>query len=291
MATRFYCWSLLYALVFVIWACGIEQDQNAKTTYSCSLRGDGIPCNRNVYTEDLLTVHRMATIDALRDYLLEKKNLNKSSPFRKTNYSEEPKQVYDQKCKRYVTVAAGRGDINDLLRGIALAKNAYGINPLFALSLSALESKWGESCIAKSKYNLWGWNAADGRTGDASKFESFAQGFNQVFKDIKFWYLKPDGRYHKSCSPAEHFKRYVRRGGCSIKDCGASLAGMNCKYSSDPKWAFKIRSQMNHIARFINERCNRINFDFKLPRLELPRFPNRTDPLSFMMRARSSCIQ
>lgn len=264
--------SLLCALVLISSACGIEQDQDTKTAISCPRDGKVMPRNQDIYEEDLLTVHPMATIDALRDYLLEKKNLKKSSPFRKAG--------------------EGKGGMNDLLRGITLAKNAYGINPLFALSLSALESKWGMSHIARTKYNLWGWNAVDRQTGRATKFESFSQGFNHVFRFMKAWYLSPKGRNYKSCSPPERFGHYVRRGGCSDKDCGASLAGMNCKYSSDPEWALKIRSQMNHIARFINARSLRLGFpDIGMSRLELPRFPNQpsTIPL-FLMRARSSCL-
>lgn len=258
MTTRFCRQLLLYVLVLVIGACGLEPDQDAKTQNTCPL-----PCEADIYTEDLLTIHPWATIDALRDYLLQKKNLKKSSPFR--------------------TVSDGKGDMHDLLRGITIAKNAYGINPLFALSLSALESQWGQSSIARTKYNLWGWNANDGRTHEASKFESFSHGFNHVFRSIRAWYLNPDGRHHKSCQPPEHFKRYVRRGGCSVKHCGASLAGMNCKYASDPKWALKIRSQMNHIARFVSSRCDRLISDFTAARLELPRFPTQpgTNMLSF----------
>ena len=258
-----------FLIVLVITACGLDQDQDTKNAPICLEHGKGIPCDQDIYAEDLLTVHPAASIEALKDYLLSKKNLKKSSPFRK--------------------IAGGKGDLNDLLRGIAIAKNAYGINPLFALSLSALESKWGVSYIAKTKYNLWGWNAVDGAPGRATKFKSFSDGFNHVFKFIKAWYLRPNGRHHKSCSPPERFNRYVRRGGCSIKDCGASLAGMNCRYSSDPRWARKIRSQMNHIARFINKRCQGHGspvIERRTSRLELPRFP--TPPSTSMLRFSSS---
>ena len=261
---------LACVILLGIWACGTD-DSKVSNAPTCVFHGKGINDCGDIRTQDLMKVHPLATTDNLHDYLVNKKNLSKKSPFRTVNES-------------------GKGDINDLLRGINLVKNAYGINPLFALALSALESKWGASHIAKTKYNLWGWNAADGRTRDATTFKSYVDGFNRVFQDIKAWYLNPNGRFYKSCSPPEHFSRYVRRGGCSLQHCGASLAGMNCKYSSDPKWASKIRSMMNQMASFINSRCGRLRPpDFIPPKLELPRFPNKTKTGLLLLPAKNSC--
>ena len=251
-------------------ACGID-DSQVSSAPTCVFHGDGIDTCGTAHTQDLMKVHPMATTDNIRDYLLNKKSLSKKSPFRTVNES-------------------GKGDMNDLLRGLTLVKRAYGINPLFALALSAVESKWGISSIGQTKYNLWGWNAADGRTHQASKFTSYTEGFNRVFQDIKTWYLKPSGRFHKSCNPPEYFRHYVRRGGCAPQDCGASLAGMNCKYSRDPKWANKIRSLMNQMAHVINSRCDRIRApDFIPPTLELPRFPHQTNTGFLLLLAKNSC--
>ncbi len=241
MLIRLYTRGLLSLSLLVVVACGQDEPYDELGIRRCTEHGD-IMCG-DIYTEDLLIPHNsayrkvmgMATVEALRDYLLSKKNLNRASPFR--------------------IIADGKGDMQDLLRGLTLVKRGYSINPIFALALSALESSWGMSSIARKKYNLWGFNAADRQEHRASAFESFTHGFERVFRYIKFQYLRREGKFHKRCSPPQHFRRYVRRGGCSARHCGESLAGMNCKYSSDPDWAKKIRMQMNHIAAFIKMRC------------------------------------
>ena len=283
MVIRLYPRWLLSLALLVIAACGTEEPYDELGIKQCSVH-DETMCG-NIYTEDLFIPHdslykpvmNMVTTDALRDYLLQKENVSKTSPFR--------------------TIGDGKGDLQDLLHGIRLVKTGRSINPLFALSLSALESKWGMSRIAKNKYNLWGFNAADGREHRASKFESFTHGFNHVFRFIQVQYLHREGKYHKQCSPPKRFSRYVRRGGCPDKHCGASLAGMNCKYSSDPNWAKKIRTQMNHIAAFIKARCQALRkrqAEFphidevvfpKLPRY-LPDFPSPR-PLLFVTATQS----
>lgn len=240
---------LRFVLIFLcLSSCGVYNHSIPQS--SCLIHGAGIPCG-NIYTEDLLTVPKTATIDALKDYLREKKNLSKDSPFRK--------------------IDDGRGDLNDLMRGLTLVKNAYQVNPIFALALSAIESGWGTSELAGEKYyNLWGWNAPyDGKEG-GSRFKSWSHGFNIVFRSIKADYLSPKGKYHKSCAPPEYFAKYVRKGGCSLRDCGASLAGMNCKYALDNNWAKKIREQMDNITSFINARCHRIKgFPIEVPSIEI----------------------
>ena len=240
--------TLFVIFLFKLSSCGDtgqDEDYISKNAPGCARSDNGIPCG-DIFSADLLTVHEHATIDALRDYLIAKKNVRSTSPFRQVD-------------------GDGKGDREDLLRGVRIVRDLYGINPIFAVSLSALESKWGQSYLARTRYNLWGWNAVDGKEWKASRFKSFSAGFKYVFSRIQEWYFFKDGKYHRQCKPLEHFKTYVRRGGCSARHCGITLAGMNCKYSSDPKWAYKIRLQMNHITRFINKRCQ-----------SLPPFPEIT---------------
>lgn len=244
--------SYLWLLWILLLAQGCGDDSSVvKAKADCQEEGV-IPCG-TIYTKDLLTVHKAATIRALRDYLLQKKNLRKNSPFR--------------------TVDDGNGDMGDILRGINLVKETYGINPIFALALSALESGWGKSCIARARNNLWGWNAVDGRPCyRVTKFKSFTAGFSLVFKHIKEKYIKEDGLYHRNCNPLEHFNRYVRRTGCPANYCGTTLAGMNCKYSSDSNWSNKVRANMNRITDFINKRCKELvtaPIVVKLPRTSI----------------------
>ena len=219
---------LLPLLSLLLHGCG-GVEMHALTKSEC---GDGLPCG-DIYSQDLLQANT-TTIEALRAYML-----NKDPGSR---YAHTPFKHDDD----------GRGDVDDLMRGLMVVKQLHSINPIFALALSIHESAWGTSPQAEGKRNLWGWNAADGKTHRATTFNSYTDGFNFVFSRIKHLYLNPDGRFYKSCSPSEKFTRYTRKGGCTAQDCGASLAGMNCKYASDNGWARGVREHMNDITAYIN---------------------------------------
>ena len=181
------------------------------------------------------------TIDALREYVLNKKLSKK--------WSKTPFKVEDD----------GRGDIDDLMWGLTLVQELHGINPIFALALSIHESAWGTSKQGREKNNLWGWNSgycdANNRCGDsfdqATGFGSYGNGFNRVFRLIKRNYLTKGGNYYHECG---NNKRVACVGG-DIKRadaCGASLAGMNCSYAEDDNWGKLVRSHMNNINDYIN---------------------------------------
>ena len=228
--------SLLLALVTVLGGCGVETPY-VVLQLDC---GHGIPCG-DVYTKDLLH-DSTVTIEVLREYVLAKKLSQKlhNTPF---------KQEDD-----------GRGDIDDLMRGLMMVRKLHSINPIFALALSIHESGWGTSRQGREKHNLWGWNSgyctAVNRCGDsfnqATGFGSYSNGFNTVFRKIKRNYLSDGGNYYHNCNDAQR----VSCVGGDIKQaeaCGASLAGMNCKYAEDNNWAKLIRNHMNDITAYINK--------------------------------------
>ena len=219
---------LLPLLFLLIGGCGVDEMYSLAKS-EC---GNGLPCG-DIYGRDLLQANS-ATIDALRAYMLNKQLENR--------YADTPFKHEDD----------GQGDIDDLMRGLMLVKKLHGINPIFALALSIHESGWGTSPQALGKHNLWGWNAADGKEHNATTFNSFTHGFNSVFNYIKRSYLSSDGRFYKPCSAPQKFTYFTRKGGCTARDCGASLAGMNCMYASDNGWARGVREHMNNITAYIN---------------------------------------
>ena len=236
---------LVVVVVLSLPGCGTAEQPNGTLSLDC---GTGIPCG-DIYSEDLLLKKDTAaiTIDFLREYVLNKK-VSRSladTPF---------KQRGD-----------GRGDIDDLMWGLEVVKQLYGINPIFALALSIHESGWGTSRYGRDKRNLWGWNSgyctSANRCGDsfdkATGFGSYSNGFNTVFRKIKQSYLTErdkaagTGRFHHACSD----RKEVRCVGNDIKQhkaCGASLAGMNCSYAEDDDWAKLIRAHMNDITVYVN---------------------------------------
>ena len=214
---------LLISCYLFVTACGVD---NYSQVLSC---GNGIPCG-DVYSEDLLISEHWVTIDAIEQYLANKK-LDRS-PFK--------------------TVDDGVADRDDLLWGLTTVQNLYGINPIFALALSVHESGWGRSNIARGKKNLWGWNAKDNCPARcAIEFSSYRDGFNTVFSRIKKNYLTEGGPYYRACGDSKR----VRCASGKYKQadaCGYTLAGMNCSYASDRGWGQKIRNHMNNITTYIN---------------------------------------
>jgi len=219
---------LLLLLFLCSGGCGREEFYSL-ANFTC---GAGLPCG-DIYRDDLLQAN-VTTIDGLREYVLNIQLTNR--------YADTPFKQEDD----------GQGDIDDLMRGLMMVKQLHGINPIFALALSIHESGWGTSPQARGKHNLWGWNAFDGKEHLASTFNSFSQGFNRVFGRIKHLYLNPTGRFYQPCGAPPKFTSFSRKGGCSARDCGASLAGMNCMYASDDGWARGVRTHMNNITAYLN---------------------------------------
>lgn len=103
-----------------------------------------------------------------------------------------------------------------------------GVNGVYFAALTALESGWGKSAIARNKNNLWGYGAADSNPyGLAHSYSSITEGAVTVARNIKADYLTQGGKYYNS----------------------PSIYGVNVRYSSDPQWAWKI---VNIASRWSN---------------------------------------
>ena len=223
------------SILLLVVACGkdngnVSEPESKKN--NC-IEGGTIRCG-DIYSKDLLYVHTLMTIDVLREFIAEKRTI-KDSPWSK--------------------ISKGIGDIDDLMYGVLIAKEVYGINPVFALALSAQESLWGRSKIARLKRNLWGWEAYDHCPFEcARKFTSYIDGFNLVFARIKKNYLTEGGKYYQKCGDTTAVK--CANGQTKQADaCGVSLAGMNCRYTTSSDWGVNIRRIMNQMINYINRRC------------------------------------
>ncbi len=109
------------------------------------------------------------------------------------------------------------------------AQGRWGVNALFLLSLSALESAWGTSALARDKNNIFGFKAYDRDPYNcASTFASKDDCINYVSGYIRLAYLNGDGVYCK----------------------GPNLVGMNCHYATDPQWHAKIARIMQSLLPY-----------------------------------------
>ena len=144
-----------------------------------------------------------------------------------TNYSaDELNRVYSMMNIRDSRLA-GKGAI------FKEAEKRYGVNALYLMAHSALESAWGRSQIANDKNNFFGIAAYD-----TSPYDS-AKKFDDVDKGIL-------GDVDKGILGAAKWIRenYIDRGRDHL---GNKATGMNVRYASDPYWGEKIASIMMNI--------------------------------------------
>ena len=136
-----------------------------------------------------------------------------------TNYSaDELNRVYSMMNIRNSRLA-GKGAI------FKEAEKRYGVNALYLMVHSALESAWGRSQIANDKNNFFGIAAYDTSPYDsAKKFDDVDKGILGAAKWIR--------------------ENYIDRGRDHL---GNKATGMNVRYASDPYWGEKIASIMMNI--------------------------------------------
>ena len=107
------------------------------------------------------------------------------------------------------------------------AEQRYGVNALYLVAHSALESAWGRSKIAKDKNNFFGISAYDDSPyTSATKFDNVDSGILGAARWINSRYL------HNSGYPAN---------GAYL---GNKAGGMNVNYATAPYWGESIASIM-----------------------------------------------
>ena len=107
------------------------------------------------------------------------------------------------------------------------AEQRYGVNALYLVAHSALESAWGRSKIARDKNNFFGISAYDDTPyTSATKFDDVDSGIMGAARWINSKYL------HNSGYPA------------SGAHLGNKASGMNVNYATAPYWGESIASIM-----------------------------------------------
>ena len=123
------------------------------------------------------------------------------------------------------------GVSNSMLAGkgatFKAAEQKYGVNALYLVAHSALESAWGKSNIAKAKNNFFGIAAYDSSPyTSATKFDNVDAGILGAARWINEKYLSNSS--------------YPARGA----HLGNKVSGMNVNYATAPHWGESIASIM-----------------------------------------------
>ena len=110
------------------------------------------------------------------------------------------------------------------------AEEKYEVNAILLMGMAKHETGNGHSYLAKTKNNLFGFNAIDQDPIDsANTFKDKGESIDHVAKFLKENYLSEDGKYYN---------------GISTKSIGKL-------YASDPEWSNKVDYMMREVCRNI----------------------------------------
>lgn len=107
-----------------------------------------------------------------------------------------------------------------------------GVNAMFLIAISALESDHGTSDLARDMNNIFGYGAFDSDVrGNALGYRSYEECIRRVAESIKRDYLVPTGKYYR----------------------GTSIEKVNTLYCTDSEWKHEINAIMKCIDSSIRE--------------------------------------
>lgn len=87
-------------------------------------------------------------------------------------------------------------------------EDKYGINALFVAAHAAIESAWGTSYYARTRNNLFGFNAVDSNPDQASNYPNQGASTDFYGSFLKRNYLTPGAVYYNGTTPHGVFVRY-----------------------------------------------------------------------------------
>ena len=148
-------------------------------------------------------------------------------PFQFSNLKSRTNYTAADINRLYSIMGASDSKLADKGATFKAAEQRYGVNALYLVAHSALESAWGRSKIAKDKNNFFGISAYDDTPyTSATKFDNVDSGIMGAARWINSRYL------HNSGYPAN---------GAYL---GNKAGGMNVNYATAPYWGESIASIM-----------------------------------------------
>lgn len=228
---------LLFGAVSLAFALGIETSNEEKDIHPKEVLDKATELNKTILTEvalireekrqALLRIEeqKRKELEELRAFIREASNaeLNSFDLRKKSNLSAEQIDFLIEG-----TGLAGLG------HAYVEAEQMYGVNALALLGISAIESGWGTSRLAKERNNLFGFQAYDHDINKARYFETKEEGILHVARHLSEKYLSPDGAYFN----------------------GYTLDDVNVRYASDKKWSVKIASAMDGFVEKLDKEVN-----------------------------------
>ncbi|MGI8315791.1 S-layer homology domain-containing protein [Halobacillus mangrovi] len=154
---------------------------------------------------------------------------NRMPLYTKTQYSAEQLDAFIR-AKRPESPLIGLGE------AFKKAEDLHGTNAMYLLSHAIIESRWGESDIARDKNNLFGINAVDANPYEnAYTYDSYEDGILEAAEQfiVPGYFNDEDWRFNGA-------------------HLGNKSTGMNVRYASDPYWGQKISSLMYLMDQYLS---------------------------------------
>jgi peptidoglycan hydrolase-like protein with peptidoglycan-binding domain/beta-N-acetylglucosaminidase len=156
------------------------------------------------------------------------------NPYRQTDL-KLPSGQTAQQLDKFIYSQNNRSSLYGLGSSYVDAEKAYGTNAVYLLAHSVIESAWGNSSIAQSKNNLFGYGAYDRNPGsDAGSFPTDDYAIHFEAWEVRHNYLTKD--------PNNSYSHYV-------PSLGPTLDGMSGGgYATDPDWSPSIAAVIDQYA-------------------------------------------
>ncbi|KHE71910.1 S-layer homology domain-containing protein [Halobacillus sp. BBL2006] len=154
---------------------------------------------------------------------------NRMPLYSKTQYTAE-------QLNQFIAAKRPGSPLIGLGEAFKKAEELHGTNAMYLLSHAIIESRWGESDIARDKNNLFGINAVDANPYEnATTYDSYEDGILEAAEQfIVPGYFKDEN---------------WRFNGAHL---GNKSTGMNVRYASDPYWGQKISSIMYQMDQYLS---------------------------------------
>lgn len=114
----------------------------------------------------------------------------------------------DQLKKAEESFSPSNGYHPDVYKAIVKAEQNYGLNALFILAHADVESAHGNSYYAKTRNNLFGFNAVDSNPDLASSYPTEAASIDFYAHFLYTHYLFSGGPYYNGATPHGVFSKY-----------------------------------------------------------------------------------
>lgn len=125
-----------------------------------------------------------------------------------TNVTEKSGLTAEQLLNAEKALSPGNGYNEGFFDALVAGENEYGINALFALAHADIESAHGTSYYAKTRNNLYGFNAVDSDPNEASNYPSQAVSVSSYEQFLKEFYLTPGAAYYNGDTIHDIFVKY-----------------------------------------------------------------------------------